>query len=333
MRSVILLALLAITSSALAADAPDYTFIFIVKVGDGTPQTVHSSYPAGTTNRLPAADHLVFDITTPTGREEWPMTSVKLIDDSSGAPIERSDSRDNRPPAQERKLTYTVCGERVILQSPGTPNGARCADLPHMAKADPVVGRCNDCTGPYEGMPDRISSHARIAPIGEPGEPLVLTGHVFGADGKPRSGVIVYAYHTNSQGLYPGPDPPRSVASNHHGKLRGWAQTDASGAYTFETIRPAGYPSVKPNTGEPQHIHMHVIEPGCATYFIDELLFADDPRLTPALRTRMSQGRGGNGIVTPQRDTSGTWHIVRDIQLGEKIPEYPGCRTPSAARS
>jgi protocatechuate 3,4-dioxygenase beta subunit len=324
MRTVLALILLALAGSALASDTPQYTFTYIVKVGDGKPKTVSGSYPRGTTNLLPVADHLVFVITTPTGREEWPMTSVKLVDDSSGELKVLANWRDNRPAAQERKSTYTLCGERVIVLNPSPASPGNCADLPRMAKADPIIGNCGDCLGPYEGMPNNITPHGRIAPIGEPGEPLTLTGHVLGGDGKPRSGVIVYAYHTNAQGLYPPPNPPRSAASNHQGTLRGWAKSDAQGAYTFDTIRPAGYPG-----GEPQHIHMHVIEPGCGTYYIEELLFTDDPRLTDDLRKRMNTGRGGNNLVTPTRDANGTWQVVRDVHLGAGIPEYTGCSARS----
>jgi protocatechuate 3,4-dioxygenase beta subunit len=242
----------------------------------------------------------------------------------------RADERDNRPTTQGRNYTFTICGDRVIALKQGPPTAPACAVLLRMAKPDAVLGRCGDCTGPYEGLPDRLVSRARIAPTGEPGEPLVLTGRVLAADGKARPGIIVYAYHTNAQGIYPEPNPPRSTASNHHGQLRGWAKTDAAGRYEFDTIRPAGYPGAG---REPQHIHMHVIEPGCATYFIDELLFSDDPRLTPELRERMSPGLGGKGIVTPQRASDGTWQVVRDIHLGENIPGYTACPAPPDERS
>jgi len=194
-----------------------------------------------------------------------------------------------------------------------------------MADPDPAVGGpCGDCKGPYEGMPAKFSAVSRIAPIGEPGAPLVVTGRVLGPDGQPRRGIIIYAYHTNAKGIYPLPEPPRSTYSNHHGRLRGWAMSDARGRYTFNTIRPANYP----NTTVAQHVHMHVIERGCATYSIDELLFTDDPmfqRMAPEAVSREGPGRGGKGITTPWRDASGTWHVERDIHLGENIPGYPGC--------
>jgi len=67
---------------------------------------------------------------------------------------------------------------------------------------------------------------------------------------------------------------------------------------------------------------MHVIEVGHCTYYIDDILFEDDPRLTAEARRQSSRGRGGNGVVKPARD-GGSWVVVRDIVLGEKIPGYP----------
>jgi protocatechuate 3,4-dioxygenase beta subunit len=101
--------------------------------------------------------------------------------------------------------------------------------------------------------------------------------------------------------------------------LRGWALTDGNGRYVFETIRPGAYP----DRNIPQHIHVHVIERGCATYYIDEILFTDDPLLKPA--KMHEEKRGGSGITTPKRDGSGTWLVTRDIRLGLNIPDYPGC--------
>ena len=188
--------------------------------------------------------------------------------------------------------------------------------------AEPVVGLpCEGCEAVFEGMPKELASRARIAPRGEPGEHMVLTGRVLGTDGTPRANVVVYAYHTDATGVYPAPDKSLSRWADRHGRLRGWAVSGADGRYTFDTIRPGAYP----NRQVPQHIHMHVIEPGCATYYIDEVLFTDDPLLTA--EGRQSQpGRAGSGIVTPRRDAGGTWQAERDIQLGQKIPGYPGCK-------
>lgn len=176
----------------------------------------------------------------------------------------------------------------------------------------PVLGGpCEGCEIVHAGMPAQLGATARIAPVGEPGEPLVVEGVVRTADGAPAAGIVVYGYHTNAKGLYPD-------GATRHGDLRGWARTGADGRYRFETIRPGGYPGRR----DPQHIHLHVIEPGRGTYFIDDVLFEDDARLTPGIRAHLA-GRGGNGITTPTRDADGTWRVERDIVLGLNVPGYP----------
>jgi protocatechuate 3,4-dioxygenase beta subunit len=195
--------------------------------------------------------------------------------------------------------------------------------LPLAALAqEPVVGLpCEGCEWVFAGMPTELAARARIAPFSELGEPLVVSGKVTGADGKPRAGVIVYAYQTNTDGIYPTKGLPPDAPARRHGTLRGWTRTDASGSYAFDTIRPTGYPK----TDLPAHIHMHVIERGCATYYIDDIMFTDDPRLTPKAISRLTLERGGKGIVTPLRKEDGPWMVRRDIQLGLNIPGYPAC--------
>ncbi len=185
---------------------------------------------------------------------------------------------------------------------------------------EPVVGLpCEGCEAVFVGMPAAPPAQARIAPAREPGEPLRIRGTVLTANGKqPAAGVIVYAYQTDAGGLYP-PDPAAQQAGVRHGRLRGWAWTDASGTYQFDTIRPGGYPG----TDIPQHIHMHLIEPGRCTYYIDDILFTDDPRLGPEQRASQDRGRGGSGIATPTKGADGVWNVRRDIRLGAKIPGYP----------
>lgn len=190
---------------------------------------------------------------------------------------------------------------------------------PERSPREPVVGLpCEGCEAVFEGMPRTLRSQARIAAQGTPGQAMTVTGRVHGRDGRPRAGVVVYAYQTDAGGAYPRPKTSHGPASDRHGALRGWAVTDAEGRYRFETIRPGSYPS----RDMPEHIHLHVIERGCATYYIDDLMFTDDPLATPALLRAHRAGRGGNGLVTPSR-VDGRWQAVRDIRLGEKIPGYP----------
>ncbi len=149
---------------------------------------------------------------------------------------------------------------------------------------------------------------------------MIITGVVKDLRGEPVPDIIVYAYQTNEKGIYPPlADFPRNSAAGRHGRLRGWTKTDAQGRYQFFTIRPGAYPG----TDIPQHVHFHVLEPGRCTYYIDDLLFDDDPHLTPKQRRQLLTGRGGNGLALPSRDAAGVWQVTRDIVLGARVNGYP----------
>lgn len=192
------------------------------------------------------------------------------------------------------------------------------------AAREPIIGgACEGCEAVFEGLPAKLAPVARIAPEGEPGEAMRIEGTVSDASGRPVSGVIVYAYHTDARGIYPPAEQLRGQAAYRHGRLRGWARTDEHGRYRFDTIRPASYPS----RTVPAHVHMHVIEPGCCTYYIASIHFTDDPLLSRAEPDELAGGRGGSGVVQPTRDANGVWSVTRDITLGLRVPGYDARRS------
>ena len=167
---------------------------------------------------------------------------------------------------------------------------------------------CEGC-GAWDA-PKSLSWSTRIAPPGEPGTPLVVSGVVYRPDGRtPAAGVLVYAYHTNAAGVYPRGGTGTGHAQRH-GRLRAWIRTDSAGRYQFTTIRPAPYPS----RGEPAHIHLTVTPPGGEERWVDAIEFDDDPLLTAEQRTRR-QKLGGSGIVRVTRDRNGVERATRDIRL------------------
>lgn len=168
---------------------------------------------------------------------------------------------------------------------------------------------CEGCEGARERPAAAMSASTRIDGAGEPGERLDVAGRVIGLDGKPAGGVVIYAYHTNAAGLYAG-GTPETEWSRRHGRLRGWVRTGADGRYRFETIRPAPYP----NQTLPAHVHLTVLEPGRQTYWIDDVVFEEDP-LVDARYRAARENRGGNGIVRLERTAEGRLLATRDILL------------------
>ncbi len=178
------------------------------------------------------------------------------------------------------------------------------------AQSRPDLFQCEGCEAIHEHSFDGLSWFTTIPGPGEPGDKLILSGTVFQADGRtPAAGVVVYAYHTNTQGAYPTRGDERGWA-RRHGYLRGWVKTNAQGEYRFETIRPGGYPG-RP---DPAHIHVIVKEPDRREYWIDEVVFEDDPRVSARYRNAQRY-RGGSGIIRLTRDPTGAWTGRRDITL------------------
>jgi protocatechuate 3,4-dioxygenase beta subunit len=98
------------------------------------------------------------------------------------------------------------------------------------AAAETIVGLpCEGCEAVFVGRPASLSWESRLAPPGLAGEPLILDGTVRDRRDRPVAGLIVYAYQTNADGVYPPDDRTRRTAAANHGSLRAWAKTDARG--------------------------------------------------------------------------------------------------------
>ena len=188
---------------------------------------------------------------------------------------------------------------------------------------EPIIGGpCEGCEGVFEGLPAPLSSVTRIPAPGEPGEPMAIEGVVRDRGGAAVAGIIVYAYHTDAKGIYRPLENAPGISARRHGQLRGWAITDTLGRYRFITIRPGYYPQ----RNAPQHVHMHVIEPECCTYYIGSIVFRDDPLLSDVARRKAEADRGGSGLASPTRDANSVWDVHRDIILGAGVPGYDEAR-------
>jgi protocatechuate 3,4-dioxygenase, beta subunit len=177
---------------------------------------------------------------------------------------------------------------------------------------------CEGCKAIMESpVPfDRLNNTDTFPDFSEQGPKLLISGIVYRSDGKtPASGVVIYAYHTNQQGIYPTNETLQGWGKRH-GYLRGWVRTGEDGRYNFYTLRPAAYP----NRTDPAHIHMSVKEPDMLEYWIDDVVFADDPFVNDRYKNRV-ENAGGNGIITAEK--KGEMIIARrDIILGKNIAGY-----------
>lgn len=181
-----------------------------------------------------------------------------------------------------------------------------------------VGGGCDGCEIMFIGMPKRII--ATDTSVGWRGArtKLTVTGTVYQNDGRtPAFNVIIYYWQTDERGYYSKTAGLKGEAVRH-GARRGWLKTGADGKYALFTNRPTPYPS----RDMPAHIHLAIKEPAIADeYYVDELVFDDDPLLTTAKRKAL-KNRGGSGVLHP-REEDGVLRAEHDIILGLHIPNYP----------
>jgi catechol 1,2-dioxygenase len=119
-----------------------------------------------------------------------------------------------------------------------------------------------------------------------PGPPFRFIGHVRDRDGNPIAGAEVDVWHSSTRGLYEQQDPEQADMN-----LRGRLTTDATGTFSFRSIKPAGYPI--PHEGNvvgellrvqgrhcfrPAHVHVMIVKPGFKT-MISQIYMPDDPHL------------------------------------------------------
>ena len=124
--------------------------------------------------------------------------------------------------------------------------------------------------------PREAPASGRVAPQGEPGQPLTISGVVVGSDGAPIAGASLYVFQTDHEGYY-GVKP---ASDNRNPRLKLFLRTDARGAWSFTTIKPGSYP----NSRVPGHIHFEVSASGRASK-IFEIVFEGDPLVTAAMRS------------------------------------------------
>ena len=124
--------------------------------------------------------------------------------------------------------------------------------------------------------PANAPSAGRMAPAGEPGQPLTVSGAVVGPDGSAIAGASLYVYQTDHEGYY-GVKP---ASDNRNPRLKLFLRSDAKGAWSFTTVKPGSYP----NSRVPSHIHFEVSAPGRASR-VFEIVFEGDPHLTDRMRT------------------------------------------------
>lgn len=141
----------------------------------------------------------------------------------------------------------------------------------------------------------------------EPGEPLIVTGTIYGPDGRtPVEGINLFVYQTDVKGVY-----TTSGGDNRNTRLHGAMRSNAEGKYEFRTIKPGSYPG----SSNPAHIHAYVSGPNYPEDWIDEYHFDDDRFISDEQKRKAAELGSFSPILKLTRDKDGILRGVRDIRL------------------
>jgi protocatechuate 3,4-dioxygenase beta subunit len=114
-------------------------------------------------------------------------------------------------------------------------------------------------------------------------EKITVNGLVVNKNGEPQKNVLMYFYHTSDKGWYSdtGVHILMNSGDHNHARLFGYLKTNDKGEFSFETIRPNGYPK----SDFAGHIHLQFWDQDMKPlHGPGEFQFDEDPRMTPTRR-------------------------------------------------
>lgn len=122
----------------------------------------------------------------------------------------------------------------------------------------------------------------------EAGTQITIKGSVTDEKGNTIKNALVYVYQTSDKGWYSDTGAHILIYEGdiRHARIFGYFKTDDKGAFSFETIKPKGYPK----SDLAAHIHIQFWDKNNEPLFgPGELQFEDDPRMTPARKAKSLQ--------------------------------------------
>ena len=161
-----------------------------------------------------------------------------------------------------------------------------------------------------------------------PGPRLHFRGWVRDMAGKPVEGAEIDVWQSSPAGLYENQDPKQADMN-----LRGRFKTDVDGSFSFESVKPAGYPvPTEGPTGallraqsrhnyRPAHVHFLIYKPGFKT-ITSQVYDPEDANLETDSQFGVTKALIGNYVR--QADGSYTLEFTFRLESGEaRRPKPP----------
>ena len=195
--------------------------------------------------------------------------------------------------------TAFACGNKIDKTSGDSVTAADTCEGPD------VNIECN-----FVDFPKNAGNIMKIARDDEPGIRIIIKGILLDKKtGLPLAGAKIYAYHTDSTGLYT-KDGTETGPRKWQGRLHGWCITDSEGKYEIHTIRPGKYPENR----FPAHIHCAVKLPYGLTTYLNDFVFHDDVHVNEQYLKGLSLP-GDNGVIELEKMNDNVFYGSRTTQL------------------
>ena len=162
-----------------------------------------------------------------------------------------------------------------------------------------------------------------------PGQSLEVRGCVRNAAGQALADAVVDVWQASPLGLYENQDSQQPDMN-----LRGQFRTDASGAFHFRTVRPAGYPvpvdgpcgvllrEQNRHPYRPAHLHFMVSKPGYKV-LVTQVFADDDERLQTDVTFSVTQSLIGRFEACTDSAGQDAFRLHYDLVLQEGTMEFP----------
>lgn len=180
-------------------------------------------------------------------------------------------------------------------------------EVKNIAGKDPCESPDADIECNFKNAPDDPGYIMNILSDTEPGIKISIEGQILKEDGKtPYPEILIYAYQTDSTGLYTKAGNETGV-QKWHGRLHGWCKTNVNGRYIINTIRPGKYPS----NDFPAHIHWAIREPDGKMQYLNDFVFSDDNHVTEEYISKPYYKTGDIGVLKLSKNKKGIMSATR----------------------
>jgi len=127
-RLVTLIVMMGASGLLQAEEGGRYRYAFLVQVDEKPAVNLSAQLPFGTSYRFQAGEHLWIEVEVPGASTLDSITTVKLVDDSSGHMVVLDKTPSTGTLEREVNVAYALCGGKLSLFYGAQSHPPRCSE-------------------------------------------------------------------------------------------------------------------------------------------------------------------------------------------------------------